>query len=68
MNDLKLNPYTVGYAVSKGWLPEHTVPTQRELAAAIRSLFDVMPVHMLHDAKVVDAVKRARDLVRRVPS
>lgn len=62
------SPYSVGYAVSKGWLPQQAVPTQQELAQAIRGLFDVMRLHMPHDPKVVEAVKRASELVRRVPS
>lgn len=68
MNDSKQSPYSVAYAISKGWLPEHTVPTQQELVAAIKGLFDVMPIRMLHDDKVSDAVKRARDLIKRVPA
>jgi len=64
---IKPSPYSVGYAVSQGWLPEQPVPSQQELAKAIKGLFDV-PIHLLHNAKAVDAVKRARDLVRRVPA
>lgn len=62
------SPYSVGYAVANGWLPEHSVPTQQELVKAIRALFDVMPISLLHDAKASDAVARARDLIRRVPA
>lgn len=60
--------YSVGYAVARGWLPQEPVPTHQELAQAIRGLFDVMPIHLLHDQRVSDAVKRASALVKRVPA
>lgn len=66
MNVLKPSPYSVGYAVSKGWLPADPVPTIHELAKAIQGLFDVMPLHMAHDPKVAAAIRRASDLVKRV--
>lgn len=68
MNTLKPSPYSVGYAVKRGWLPEHRVPTQQELATAIKGLFDVMPLHMAHNPKVAAAIKVAAELIKRVQS
>jgi hypothetical protein len=58
--------YSVGYAVAKGWLPQESIPSPQEMAQAIRGLFDAMPIHLLHDQRVLDAVKRASALIKRV--
>lgn len=67
-NVLKPSPYSVGYAVAQGWLPENPVPTAQEFSTAIRGLFAVMPLYMNHDPKVAAAIKVAANLLKRVPS